>query len=320
MSTLAETALSIGINSEKLPACPTLGKWYYLPALGKPKTNTACRARALAHGVVYLCNHVTGDTVTWFSDDLPQDPEALAKLKKQAEYAQYQAKRDQEKRYKKASIDAKNIITNYCTQANPNHPYLLAKGLKPTKHLYQQLNELVIPVYDSLSFFSPSIQSLQFIGVKGNKRFLRGGKMAYGCYWDGEKFDYPKIEAMNARNVPTYNGHDDIIISEGWATSQSLAQQWGVKGWHISAFNAGNLKKVALAIGKKYPRAAIIIAADNDQTGIKAAKEACFLVNGVLHMPEFTDHERETYKSATDWNDRYLIDKGLMPLQKKGAE
>jgi hypothetical protein len=63
---LHATAQAIGINTERLPLTPTIGKWYYLPLIGKPNSNTSGRAKALGTGVVYLQNMATGDKVTHF--------------------------------------------------------------------------------------------------------------------------------------------------------------------------------------------------------------------------------------------------------------
>jgi putative DNA primase/helicase len=312
MNTLADTALSIGINPDTLPACPVVGKWYFLAAVGKAKSNTSCRLRMLAHDVAYLHNFITGDAVTWFSDDIKKDPEQLKQAVNAAKYAQSMAERERERTYTQAAKNAKNIIDKFCTAPDPNHPYLLTKGLKPTRSIYQEGDNLVIPVY-SFSDDGHRIQSLQHISPNGAKRFLKGGKMTGGIYTNPES-----MFAKNSPNyTPAYNGSRDIIIAEGWATSQSLAQQHGIKGWHICAFNAGNLFAVAHQIRLRYRNAPIIIAADNDKAGIKAAKDACWLTNATYYTPEFTDTERDKFGNVSDWNDRYLIDNGLMPLKPK---
>jgi putative DNA primase/helicase len=60
------------------------------------------------------------------------------------------------------------------------------------------------------------------------------------------------------------------------------------------AFNAGNLKPVALALRKKFPEAKIILCADNDRftpgnPGVSKAREAALEVNGRLYVPRFED-------------------------------
>ena len=83
MNELYATALAIGINPDKLPAAPVIGKWYYMPLIGKSNSNTSGRAKALGVGVVYLQNMVTGDKVTHF-DDKPTDKAELARWTKEA--------------------------------------------------------------------------------------------------------------------------------------------------------------------------------------------------------------------------------------------
>lgn len=81
----------------------------------------------------------------------------------------------------------------------------------------------------------------------------------------------------------------------------------------VCAFNAGNLKSVALAFKRHYPTANIIIASDNDRStelktgvnpGIKKAVEACNAVDGELWIPNFKEHE-----AGTDWNDLHQLHK-----------
>lgn len=301
---LHHTAQSIGINTDKLPAVLTVGKWYRPPILGKALSNKAGSVRLLAHGVAYCQNFITGESVTWFSDDLPTDPRELEALKKKLEYAQIAEKRERERAYQQAAKSAENMWQNYCQKADDFHPYLLNKDLMPTTQLRQHGKELVIPVYDVNSPRHAKMQSLQFISPNGAKRFLKGGKMKAG---------------FNVSHA--YHG-GDIFIGERWATMQSIKQQWKYKGWHVCAFNAGNLTDVAIAIGVAYPKAAIVIVADNDEggTGLREAVKAYEAVNAnAIIMPEFTDQEREQYQ-PTDWNDRYLLDKGkLKPNPKKKA-
>ena len=298
---LHHTAQSIGINTDRLPTCPEVGKWYRIPVLGKALSNKAGSVRLLSHGVAFCQNFITGEQVTWFSDDLPKDPRELEKLKKQLEYDQAAEKHERERVYKQAAGTAANMWQNYCQKADEYHPYLLNKDLMPTAQLRQHGKELVIPVYDASSMRGARLQSLQFISPNGAKRFLSKGKMKTG---------------FNASH-PYQCG--DIYIGEGWATVQSLRQQWKHKGWHVCAFNAGNILDVAVEVRYSYPRATIIIAADNDEggTGLKAAIKAAKITDAHIIMPEFTHEERELYQ-PTDWNDRYLLDKGkLKPNPKK---
>jgi putative DNA primase/helicase len=214
MSLLHETALSIGISPERLPHAPTIGKWYYLPLVGKPNSNTSGRFKALGIGVAFMQNMATGDKVTHF-DDKPTDKAELDRLHKAAKAAQAQAYREQQKKHEEAAIRSRSTWFDYAITPDLMHPYLVNKRLKPYG-LRQYNKNLVVPVY---AFGTGKIQSLQFIAPRkdeqGNdKRFIMGGKTSGGYF------------AARA-----YKEGEQIVISEGWATSQSLAQHWKVKGW-----------------------------------------------------------------------------------------
>jgi putative DNA primase/helicase len=107
-----------------------------------------------------------------------------------------------------------------------------------------------------------------------------------------------------------YKTGERIIIAEGWATSQSLAQHWHIDGWHVACFSTSNMLTVAKALRKSYPFAQIIIAADNDVSGAGqvAAQLAAKAVGATVSMPQFTDDERAKYGKISDWQDRWMID------------
>jgi putative DNA primase/helicase len=173
---------------------------------------------------------------------------------------------------------------------NPDlmHPYLIKKRLKPYG-LKQYRGALIVPVY---SLTDGKTQTLQYIERDGFKHFMEGGN-AKGYF--------------AARR---YKTGEQIVISEGWATSQSLAQQWHVEGWHVVCFNTGNMLTVAKAMRQRHPFAKIVIAADNDQSGAgqAAAQLAAKAVGASVSMPEFTDDERAQYGKVSDWQDRWMID------------
>jgi putative DNA primase/helicase len=128
---------------------------------------------------------------------------------------------------------------------------------------------LIVPLRDS----GGMIHSLQFIAVDGTKRFLPGGRVQ-GCYFS---IGRPK---------------GTICICEGFASGGSVREATG----HAVAvaFSAGNLKPVALALRMKFPKAKIILCADNDRftignPGVTKAREAALAVQGHLAVPRFDD-------------------------------
>lgn len=81
----------------------------------------------------------------------------------------------------------------------------------------------------------------------------------------------------------------------------------------IAAFDAGNLKAVALALHEKYPDKPVIIIGDDDKyqeqtkginPGRTMAEEAAKAVGGVAVFPVFAPNEQENNpKRFTDFND-----------------
>ncbi len=158
------------------------------------------------------------------------------------------------------------------------HQYLAIKRIQPHgARLYR--DALVTPLIDE----SGAIVNLQFINADGNKRFLSGGRKK-GCYF--------------TIGDPT----ETILIAEGFATGASLHESTG--HYVIVAFDAGNLKSVGSVIRAKYPDAEIIIAGDNDESGIGQLKAnaAALAIGGKVLIPP---------KSGMDWND-YAIERGAV--------
>jgi putative DNA primase/helicase len=60
------------------------------------------------------------------------------------------------------------------------------------------------------------------------------------------------------------------------------------------ALDAGNLEPVAKVINRLYPDSHIVICADHDPVGIKAARAAALAVAGKYILPATVGH---------DWND-----------------
>lgn len=130
---------------------------------------------------------------------------------------------------------------------------------------------LAIPLADEFG----EIVNLQLIAPDGTKKYLTGGKKQ-GCFAIiGELTDV-------------------ILVAEGFATAATLFEQTGKMT--VIAFDAGNLLVVATVIKRKYPQTDIIIAGDNDASGIGQAKanEAAVAVGGKLLIPP---------NAGQDWND-----------------
>lgn len=291
---LFEQLTAMGYPTGKIPTHPAFGKFYRAGAYW---------LKMVADGVAVFGNWSTSEKTTWFADNLPTDPEAIAERKRLIKLESQRIARQQEREWEEAAVRARHAWLDVCNQADMNHGYLRKKGLKPFG-LRQFKHDLVIPVY---SLKNGGIQSLQFIAPNGSKRFLTGGKTKEGFY-----SHRPIQKATDKR----------IIISEGWATSQSLAQQWRVQGWHVVAFNSGNILSVAKSMRLQFPKIEIILAADNDDSGVGevAAMQAAKAVNGKVSMPTFTDEERKQYGKISDWQDRWHIDQRIIKEVSRYAE
>jgi putative DNA primase/helicase len=127
------------------------------------------------------------------------------------------------------------------------HAYLKAKGVS-AHGLKIEDDHLLVPVCHDRR-----IWSLQIISADGNKRFLSGGRISGG---------YFPIGTLGNR----------IWLTEGYATAATVHEVTGDSV--VCAFNASNLVKVARHIRDQFIDLEIFVAADNDEAGIKAAKEA----------------------------------------------
>ena len=148
--------------------------------------------------------------------------------------------------------------------ADPNHDYLVAKGIQP--HRARQRGDwLVLPVVG----FDRHIWSLQFIARDGTKRLLTGGKKQ-GCFIvvDGR---------MPAERV---------LICEGFATGATLAETEPAS-LVLAAIDAGNLHAVATGARCQWPDIEIVVCADADEVGIAKGRAAALAASAKLAVPEF---------------------------------
>lgn len=181
---------------------------------------------------------------------------------------------------------ARDQARQILAQASPaqSHPYLRAKGIEP-HGVRCDGDRLVIPMRDS----SGEVCSLQTITPDGEKRFMSQGRVK-GCYFSiGEP-------------------HEVLVVCEGFATGASIHECTGAAV--AVAFNAGNLKDVALALRQTFPSIKIIVAADDDHRsegnpGLTKARAAAQAVCGYLAIPEFGADRPD---KATDFNDLHRRD------------
>ncbi|KZZ58849.1 hypothetical protein A3762_06660 [Oleiphilus sp. HI0125] len=170
----------------------------------------------------------------------------------------YRAKRKAEqKRAEREAADHAATIVSQCYEADPNHPYIVEKGLI-TANLKQHGDNIVIPLCDTRGM----IHSVQTIYPDGSKRFLKNGAIK-GHFW-----------LCAAESLPS---EGRLFICEGAATALSIYATTGEPV--AAAMNAGNLEAVAIAIRHRKPDLEVIIMADNDHhldynIGLEKARDA----------------------------------------------
>lgn len=219
-----------------------------------------------------------GGSHTWSSRQ-PTNPHETEQLRQRIEQARRQREAEQRQRQQSAA-DYANRLWRDARRADPEHPYLVAKGCR-THALRQSGDLLLVPLS-----YQDGLVNLQRIGPDGGKRFLFGGLVK------GASSPLGLIVA----GQPLY-------VCEGWATGSTLHAHSGAAV--ACAMNAGNLLPVALGLRAKNPGLEIIIAGDDDRLtpgnpGRAAAHAAAVAVGGQVVFPEWPAAAPD---SLTDFND-----------------
>jgi len=205
-------------------------------------------------------------------------PQELDALRIRTQAASARRMDEANRRHAAARVLAERIWQS-APPADDEHPYLARKGI--TAHgLRVFKGALVVPIRDA----DGGLQSLQFIGASGTKRFLKGGRVAGLHFLIGV-----------ASKV--------VCITEGYATGASIHAATG----HAVAvaFNAGNLRPVATAVRQSHPEAQLILCADDDtdtsgNPGLTQARDAACATGASVAVPAFGADPPD---GATDFND-----------------
>jgi len=170
-------------------------------------------------------------------------------------------------------------------EADPAHPYLAAKGIRP--HGLRQASDgfLLVPVYND----SGRMISLQRIRNSETKLFWKDSQTKGGRFHLGAKLAHGR----------------PVVICEGFATGASIAEALPDACVFV-CFSAGQLKGVAQDVRQRRADAPIVIAADDDsQTdgnpGVTEARKAAEAVQGRVAIPALEGHA-----GALDFNDLFL--------------
>lgn len=206
-------------------------------------------------------------------------------------------------RQNKSGANHDPLLLTLWHEAEPvlSHPYLERKCVKPNSRVRQvnckQVERffewapwglcdplLCIPLSDGAG-----LVSMQFIDVRGQKRFLKGHATT-GAYWSTSK----------------WRANKPLGIAEGVATAISVAT---VNGFPVvAAMSSGNLLAVAKKIRDRLPDKQIYLLSDAGK-GESEAQTAAYTIGASIAVPPFTPEMTQSFPEGkpTDFNDYYRI-------------
>lgn len=190
----------------------------------------------------------------------------------QREWAEARAKREEDRHagHRRVAGEARAKWAQ-CESPNPEHPYLLKKGMSG-ENIGQIGEWLIVPMYD----INGDIWNLQRIAPDGTKRFLKGGRTA-GLFWIAGRIT------------------DRLCIGEGVATMAAVRKALGYPV--VASFSAENLSAVATAWRDMRTDIEIAIFADDDahlidhpqigkNLGLEAATDVARSISARLVVPK----------------------------------
>lgn len=226
------------------------------------------------------------------------DPEELKRKAQERQQREAQAIAERLEAADQAK-DKAQALFNKGDPVNPNHPYLLSKGITDQAilaNLRQQGNNLLVPVKQN-----KEIVAVQKINPDGGKYFGKDEMLTGSAFLIGD--------ASHAKAT-------GLILTEGLATGASLHAATGKPV--LVVFAAHNL--VAVAENIKSADFPVVLAADNDSktknAGLKFAQKAAEILGSraEIKMPIFDDKDTAIYqdkhgagKFPSDFNDLHEI-------------
>ena len=193
----------------------------------------------------YFQNWKTGEKTTWRFDTGKFSENSYFHSKEYREKIERNRVEREKKLKEKQTIAAEHsrIFWESLKEAPENHPYLKKKQIYPYGVRIHD-GKLAIPLCN----IHGVVQSLQWISEDGTKQF-QPDTTVKGLFWS-VALDTVKPDGL-------------ILIGEGFAT---MAKVYELTGYPcVAAMNCGNLLETADGVKAKYPRATIIIMADDDK-------------------------------------------------------
>lgn len=225
--------------------------------------------------------------------------EAIA-IKRRADAAKAKAAREAEVARAAKRADA---VWRKCSPTPPDGikpEYLVRKRVSGHGARYSPSGAVVIPMQDQRG----RVHGLQFI-LSRDRHQARIGKLGR------DKHNWPPGHSAAGRFflVGQVDPGGVLLICEGAATGWSLFDATNLTV--AVAFSAGNLLPVAQLLRKTYPRARLLICADDDfaslgNPGRAAADAAALACDGAVILPQFASEEqarlRREVAERIDWS------------------
>ena len=234
------------------------------------------------HPAGYAKNNRTGEEVRWKAKGYTLTDEQKSSLA--AEAAARLQSREQQTREQQAEAAQRVEAQLRGAKQAKSTPYLEAKTVTATKGVFadKENKTLVVPGYDA----EGTVWTAQYIQEDGTKRFAKGARKE-GCFHViGGMSELSKAPA--------------IIVAEGYATANVIAEALERKVAVVSAFDAGNLEPVAKALREKFPDKVLLIAGDDDRAepgknpGKEFAAKAARAVGAEFILPTFATGEQSS--------------------------
>lgn len=202
-------------------------------------------------------------------------------VKKRMEEAKLEREAELNKKHEQAAITVQTIWDN-CQEADPRHPYLVRKGVKPHGIKMDSNGTLLLPLLNA----EGTLATVQYITIAGEKKYHPGGQ-AGGCgWWLG-----------NLENA------QKVYIAEGFATAATIFEETGRPV--VITYSAGNIMAMAKMIREWLPKTAITIVADNDNpnpktgenTGVVKAQKAAESIGATVVYPPEAGTDANDYRA-----------------------
>ncbi len=219
-----------------------------------------------------------GTSHTW-SSRKPVDRLEAQLISQRIEQARNQREAERHQKQQAAAEYAARLWRD-ARRADPAHPYLVAKGIRPHA-LRQHGDVLLVPLA-----CDGQLVNIQRIKPDGDKRFLFGGMVKGVC----------SVLGIITDGKPFY-------LCEGWATGATIFEETGAAV--ACAMNSGNLLPAGQRLQRQHPDAVLIVGADDDRQtdgnpGRTAAIKAAAALGCGLVFPDWPAHAPPT---LSDFND-----------------